>query len=331
MVVRAGQQDQSSDAGSQELLASRVREAFSKPLNDEAVDLFVNGREGGLDWEHATRAVVEGTARRFGSPDIQLRPSPKPRRKHRLWTGFLFGLLLYLAVKPALSLAHEATVAVLAQALQRFGASGVWQPLISLLGLDPIYSDGALRSLGVVQVLGLAIASPIGWLAQRVWPGVFLTPDLVQTGGAVSLIVAPGASLLARAASAVGADIAWLSLGLLLTRQARGRMWLAALGLLVQAEIVVGYLAHGQVGAADVDAAGLPFALSIVSPGAGWYATDQLGRLPGWLQGATLGLGFIAFAYSGASAVLLLAGFAQRTQPTPSVVQPPGSPSADAS
>ena len=154
MVVRAGPECQSSDVGNQEPSTDQLREAFSLPLSLDVAALFINARDAGVDWESAKRAVVEGTARRFGSPDIQLRSKGRPQRVPRLWNGFVFGLLVYLAVKPALSLAREATLAAVALALQRFAASGVWQPLISVLGFDPIYSDGAFRSLGAVQMEG---------------------------------------------------------------------------------------------------------------------------------------------------------------------------------
>jgi hypothetical protein len=54
------------------LIASRIREAFSQPVCFETAALFLNALEAGLGWELATRAVAEGTARRFGSPDIRL-------------------------------------------------------------------------------------------------------------------------------------------------------------------------------------------------------------------------------------------------------------------
>jgi hypothetical protein len=312
VVGRAGPQHQTFDVGSEELVAGRLREAFSQPLSLDAAALFLSDLEAGLDWELATQAVGEGTARRFGSPDIRLRSARAPRRVSSLWAGLATGLLLYLALKPALSLVREATLAAFALALERFAASGVWQPLISALGLDPIYADGAFRSIGALQVIGLSMAAPVGTVLHTVWPSVFLAPDLVRTGAAVSLVAAPGASLLARAASVLGADTLWLSLGLLLTRHVHGRTWVVVFGLLVQAEIVVEHLLNAQVGAAELDASGVPFALALVFPGAAWQATEQLAQLPSQMQGAVLGVAFLALAYAGAFAVLIFAGLAKR-------------------
>jgi hypothetical protein len=72
VVVRAGPQHQTADTWHTQSIASRIREAFSQPVSFETAALFLNALEAGLGWELATRAVAEGTARRFGSPDIQL-------------------------------------------------------------------------------------------------------------------------------------------------------------------------------------------------------------------------------------------------------------------
>src|SRR5262245_10481649 len=60
----------------------------------------------------------------------------------------LAGVLAYVALRPVLGLGHELVVVALAQLGHLVAASGIWDPLIRLAGLDPIYAGAAVRAAG---------------------------------------------------------------------------------------------------------------------------------------------------------------------------------------
>jgi len=295
--------------------AARLRLAFSGGPTPAAAALFLRERDAGLDWESATAAVAEGTAKRFGVNIPPVRPSSSRVDSAPYWPGLGLGVLLYLLARPALSFARELAVAGLASGLRTFVGSGVWQPLISATQLDPIYTGVAIRSIGGVRVHGLSIAGPVGLWLYSALPGLFVSPELVQSGAFASMVAAPGANVLGRATASFGADILVLLLGVVLTSRAGRRAWLGVFGMLLQAETVLGHLINGQVGARQLDAAGLPFAIALVFPTAGWWSTEQLAGLPPVWQAIIVGLSMTIAAYAIVFLVLFAARVTARLVP----------------
>ncbi len=212
-----------------------------------------------------------------------------------------------LLVAPAVSVARELLVAFLALFLRTFVASGWWQPAVHLLRVDPVYTGAAIRSLGSAKPLGVAVAGPVGWALHRLLPVVFLAPDRVLGGAFASMVAAPGASILERAVVVFVADVAVLTVGLLLTIAARRRAWLLVAGLLVQMEVVIGHLLSLHVGAHDLEVSGVPFALALIIPSSGWWITEQLARLPDVFQEVLVGSGLVLLAYIVAFGASLMA------------------------
>jgi len=139
--------------------------------------------------------------------------------------------------------------------------------------------------IGNVQPQGLSVVGPLGTLLHGLLPNLFLSPELVRGGVAVSMVAVPEANLLARATTALSADVVWLSVGLVIASRARARMRVLVVGLFIQSEIAINHLLSAQVGAVQLEASGVPFALMMVSPAA-WRPTEELSRLPGALPTA---------------------------------------------
>jgi hypothetical protein len=216
----------------------------------------------------------------------------------------LGGLLAYIALRPILSLGHELTVAAIAWLLHSAVGTHVWEPIIPLVGLDPIYVEAAIRAAGGVSITGFAVAGWIGSALHTLLPGVFLESDQLAHGAGVSMVAAPGAAALGRGLAAFGADVLWLAIGLWLFWRWRRRSWAVAMvGLLIQAQIAIHHLFGAQLSMADVDASGLPFALQLAVPSGGWF-TGGLGALPSETRDLVTGSSLVLFGY--ASALLLL-------------------------
>jgi hypothetical protein len=211
-----------------------------------------------------------------------------------------------------LSIAHESLVAGFGSALRTLVVSGIWQPVISALRLDPVYAGAAVRSLGSIQTLGLAVTGSVGAALHALRPDVFLPPDQVRSGAFTSMVAVPGASVLARMTAAFGADAVLLCVGLLLTRRARGRTWMAILGLFMQAQVVIGHLLRAQIGARQLDASGVPFALALLSPMFGWRSTEALAALPRSWQAFIVALALVILAYVAAFLVFVVARLPNR-------------------
>jgi glycosyl hydrolase family 2 len=222
------------------------------------------------------------------------------------------GLAAYIALRPILGLGHELAVAGFAWLFHAIVATTVWDPLIRLIGLDPIYAGAAIQAAGGVEVQGLAIAGPLGALLHGLLPGVFLDPAAVVHRAAMSMVAAPGAPALGRGLAAFGADVAWLTVGLWLFWRYRRSNWpLALIGALIQAQIGINHLLAVHIRLADMDASGLPFALQVAVPNGGWV-TDRLAGMPSEPRDLMLGTGLMALAYGLAVALLVLASCLRR-------------------
>ncbi len=282
----------------QVVAADDLRSAFSRTDSPHAAELLLRALDAGMGWETATHAVAQGIAERFPPVSPLARPSSMLATLKRMWSGLAFGFILYLLTQPVLGLIRESLVAAFALTLRSFIATGIWQPILTGLRLDPVYAGAALRSLGSVQVSGIAIAGPLGVLLHARLPDIFLAPDQTRSGAFASMVALPGASILGQMAAAVGADVVLLTMGFILMRRASGRTSLQVYGLFVQAEIVIGHVLRASLGARQLDASGVPFALALVSPMLGWRSTERLAALPEPWQTAILSLALVMLAYA---------------------------------
>jgi Glycosyl hydrolases family 2, TIM barrel domain len=287
--------------------SAQLRAAFAEGLTVEGAEALLRARDTGLDWETATRAVAEGLAAHYGSYSNSppIRPSRPPA-----WLLALVTIAAYVLLRPVLGLGHELAVAALALLSHVVVDTGVWEPLIRLSGLDPIYTGAAIRAAGGVQVAGLAVAAPIGSALHWLLPVVFLAPDQVASGAGLSMVAAPGAPALGRGLAGFGADVIWLTIGLGVFWRWRCSNWrLALLGLLIQAQIAINHLLDAHVGLADLNASGLPFALALAVPNGGWF-TSGLATWPGETRDLVVGacLVFLGYALSVPLVWLALAG-----------------------
>lgn len=227
-----------------------------------------------------------------------------------MWRVFLPALAIYIVSRPVFGLAHELSVAAVADLLHAAVATDWWRPVIMLLQLDPVYAGAAVRAAGGLQIAGLAVGGPVGAWLHAVAPAVMLDPARVIHGAGVSAVAAPGAPALGRVATAFVADAIWLTLGVWLMRK-RDHPKLALLGLLVQAQIVVNHLLDAPVSLPDLNASGIPFALSVALPGNGWFTT-ALADMPEPVHTLLVGGALVALGYVFAALALLIAAGVRR-------------------
>jgi glycosyl hydrolase family 2 len=284
-------------------LTEQVRSAFASGFSPETASIFLGARANGLGWEAATQAAADGLAQRYGVP---ARPSPAATPRMRLPLLLLGGLVAYVALRPVLGLGHELVVAALAWLFHAAVATGFWESIIRFIGLDPIYAGAAIRAAGGVQVVGLAVAGPIGAFLHALLPLVFLDPASVARNAAISMVASPGAPALGRGLAAFGADVAWLTFGLWLFWRWRRTRWpIAVIGALIQAQIGVNHLLAAHIRVADMDASGLPFALQVAMPNGGWV-TSRLTGMPSGTRDLLIGGCLLVMAYAMAAVLLAL-------------------------
>ena len=287
-----------------------VRRAFAGGMLSLSAAVLPSAHDAGRRRDATATAAASGFAERSGSG----RSAP-----HVLTNSPLHGvkvlmaiLIVYTGVRPLLGFGHELTVAALATVLDLGVGTGLWQPVIGFLGLDPVYTGAAIRAAGGVQVAGFALAGPIGSALHALLPAVFVACDLVAGGAGVSMIAAPGAPALGRGLATFGADVAWLTIGLWLFCQWRRRDWrVAIVGLLIQAQIVVNHLLEARVTLSDLDASGLPRAIQMAVPNGGWV-TDELARWPEPTRAMVFGGLLLVLAYLCSGLVLAFASSATR-------------------
>jgi hypothetical protein len=174
------------------------------------------------------------------------------------------GLGLFVIVAPLLALARQ--IAVLAVAWLVGGATDLVEAhLLPLLPVDPVYGGAGLRVLGGVEPRGLAVAGPPGDLLHQVLPFIFAPSTLTATDAAVSALVDPGVTVLARVLTAL------LATALLIAIVSAGAARLPRPGprfaaLLAQVWLVLDLAHETDLGVRDLEATGLPFALAALAP-----------------------------------------------------------------
>lgn len=213
-----------------------------------------------------------------------------------------------MLLRPAIGLGHELSVCAVAALLRGAVSTGVWQPLIGWLGLDPIYTGAAARAAGGVDIAGLAVGGPIGAWLHALLPSLIFGPEHVAPNAGVSMVAGRGAPALGRGLAAFGADVLWLIGGMLLVRGWPGHHTrIALVGLLIQGQIVVNHLLDARLSIADLEASGLPFALAVALPGGGGWFSQDLQQLPEPVRRVLVGGSLVGLAY-GCAAIALLTG-----------------------
>ncbi len=220
------------------------------------------------------------------------------------------GVGLYVALRPLFGFGHEVAVAAVAGVLHVAVDSGFWEPIVSYLGLDPVYAGAGIRALGGVDVQGLAVAGPLGPWLHTLIPAVFQPASMALPGAGTSMVAAPGAALLGRGVAAFSADVIWLGIGLGLLREGerRGWTWLSLAGLLVQAHIALNHLLDISPQASNLEATGLPFALALLAPASPEWLSQPIGSLVSAGQGSALGAFLLVAGYLAAFALVRLLG-----------------------
>jgi hypothetical protein len=215
-------------------------------------------------------------------------------------------VLVYSVLRPVLGVGHQLTVGALAWLFHALVATDAWQPIVGVIGLDPIYVGAAVRAAGGVHVAGFAAAGPLGGVLHQWLPSVCLGAEHVAGKAAFSMVASPGAPPLGRGLSAFGADVIWLAFGVWLFWRWRYRDWrVALLGLLIQAQVGVHHLLEARVNLADIDASGLPFALELVLPRGGWFTTG-LAAMPNAERELLIGGTLLVLGYASAALVVAL-------------------------
>src|SRR3954451_16843446 len=211
------------------------------------------------------------------------------------------GVAAYVAVAPLLGLLHEMIVLGVAALIGDVAWLAATSGILRAVPLDPIYTSAMLLTLGGIEPHGLALAGPVGTLLHERWPGLFVSPELVAPHVWASAIVEPGSTVISRWICGLAADAALIAAGLLALRRARGgRAWLGVVGAIVQAHVVVTHLIEVPPELADVEAAGIPFAVSMLVSGdvqAGPRLAVLLDGMADPLRDAILGLGIVLMAY----------------------------------
>lgn len=218
------------------------------------------------------------------------------------------GLAVFLLVAPLLAVARQAALLVVA-ALVAATADLVESRLLPLLPVDPVYGGAGLRVLGGIEPRGLAVAGPPGLLLHQLVPAFFFPPELTATGAAVSALVDPGITVLARVLTALLATSVLVALASAASRRAR-RPALVVAARLAQIWLLIDLAHEADLSVRDLEATGLPFALAAFAPvdanGQRVLLTTYLDGLPG----VAVGVVNAALAVIGcllAAAVLRLA------------------------
>jgi hypothetical protein len=192
------------------------------------------------------------------------------------------GTCVFLALAPLLAGARQAMLLLVAWALGA-GAALLESHLLPQLPVDPVYGGASLRVLGGIEPRGLAVAGWPGRWLHALAPAVFGSPGLVADGAAVSALVDPGLTVLARVLAAVLATSALVTL----TGLAAGRLRHAPLAVaarLGQVWLLLDLARETNLSLRDLEATGLPFALAALTPvdahGQRVLLTGQLDGVP---------------------------------------------------
>jgi hypothetical protein len=222
-----------------------------------------------------------------------------PRLRMIAWM-ILCGTAAYAALAPILAVLHELIVLGTAHLIGDLAWYAATGGLLRALPLDPIYTSAMLLTIGGIEPRGLALALSLGQTLHEHWPLLFQSPELLAPGAWASAVVAPGSTIISRWLCGIIADATLVLLGLLAIRQARpGRPWLLIAGATIQAHVVVAHLIDAPPALADVEAAGIPFAVAMIFSGdvqAGPRLAETLESLADPVQNVVLGLGMTALA-----------------------------------
>ena len=239
---------------------------------------------------------------------LRLRRSlPRPRLATGRLSTLASGLVAFLLLRPLLGLTHELLVFGLAGLLRSISDQPLWQAVIGRLPCDPVYTLALIQFAGEIRAGGVAVGGPLGAALHAALPGLFAGPELV-VGGWASAVIEPGATVLARGLAGFGADLGLLTVGLAcFLAGRRGRPWLAVLGVLQQAHIVLYHFLDSPLSPRELEAAGLPFAVSSLasnpSQRAPWF-TSEMAQMPEPVVSAASGLLLTGLAYLLAGAAL---------------------------
>jgi hypothetical protein len=203
------------------------------------------------------------------------------------------GLVVFLLLAPPLAAARQAaqlgTAWIVAAAADLVEA---W--LLPLLPLDPVYGGAGLRVLGGIEPRGLAVASPPGQVLHELLPALFYPPELTAPGAAVSALVDPGVTVLARLLTALLATSILVAIASATIRRLQ-RPALAVAARLAQIWLLIDLAHETDLSLRDLEATGLPFALAAFAP---VDANGQRVLLTTYLEGVP------GVAVGGACAVL---------------------------
>lgn len=210
--------------------------------------------------------------------------------------ALLAGLGIFLLAAPLLAVARQA--ALLAIAALVAGATGQVEAHMLLLPVDPVYGGAGLRVVGGIEPLGLAVSGAPGRLLHLLLPGLFYPPELAAEGAAVSALVGPGVTVLARLLTALLATSLLVALASAKVRKAR-RPSLAVAARLAQIWLLIDLAQETDLSVRDLEATGLPFALAMFAPvdanGQRVLLTSYLDGLPG----AAIGMANAGLAVTG--------------------------------
>ncbi len=202
------------------------------------------------------------------------------------------GLGIFVLVGPLLACLRQAALLLVAAAMST-GTILLETYLLPHLPVDPVYGGAGLRVLGSIEPRGLAVAGWPGLWLHALLPVVFGRPELVAEGAAVSALVDPGLTVLARVLAAILATSLLVALaGLAANRLAARRIaWppLAIAARLGQIWLLLDLAQEADLSIRDLEATGLPFALAAFAPvdahGQRVMLTSQLDSVPHALIG----------------------------------------------
>jgi hypothetical protein len=176
----------------------------------------------------------------------------------------MLGLIAFLVAAPALALLQQAALLGTAGLLSQ-AASFAETVLLPRLPIDPVYGGAGLRVLGGIKPCGLALSGELGGVLHQVAPGLFGAPHAAAPGVLVSALLAPGATVSARAISAVLAATVLIVAVRWLGRRLSAR-WIGPASILAQAYLLLDLARECAFSLRELEATGLPFALAALSP-----------------------------------------------------------------
>ena len=222
--------------------------------------------------------------------------TPRTFPSKLLGSALAAGLGVFLLVAPLLAVARQAMLLAIAW-LVAASAELVETRLLTLLPVDPVYGGAGLRVLGGIEPRGLAVAGSPGLLLHQLLPTIFYPPELAAAGAAVSALVDPGVTVLARVLTALLATSVLVAVASTAGRRAR-RPALVIAARLAQIWLLIDLAHEADLSVRDLEATGLPFALAAFAPvdahGQRVLLTSYLDGLPGAAVGvANAGLAVI--------------------------------------